>query len=333
VSRVLARLLASQGTTLTDMVAEALAYFLRCQLPNGSVAEDPDTLVICNWDTVNVLKAIARWRPVIGFDDRGAADRLLEYLRSCEEPGGMIHPGFTEPGRGVYCTETTSEYVAALAFLGQVDLARAKALTLRERQLRTGAWHLIDPRVPAGFHAFPPVTAFALLAMRSADVDPRLPDEALGFLVQSQKSSGHFGINRFWYNTPYYPIRPIVAVLAGFGYHSSVAAARDFVCAQQASDGGWPGVDEEFGCALSADLFTALALETLGHAGWSADHRTVRHGLLWLCSRQRPDGSWYGGRYPYPVGDGYPDLRARQDVYTTAQVLSTLHHFASMEGM
>jgi hypothetical protein len=232
----------------------------------------------------------------------------------------------------VYCTETTSEYIAALALLGQVDAARSKARLLRERQLRSGAWELVDPRVPAGFHTFPVVTAFAVLAMQAVDVSPSLPDEALDFLVKSQKSNGHFGINRFWYNAPYYPIRPIVAVLAGFGCHSSVAAAREFLCARQESGGGWPRADEEFGCALSAELFTALALETLGHAGLPAGHRAVRQGLLWLLSRQRSDGSWDGGRYPYPVGGGYPDLRAPQDVYTTAQVLSTLHHFASKES-
>jgi squalene-hopene cyclase-like protein len=203
---------------------------------------------------------------------------------------------------------------------------------LRDRQLPSGAWELADPRVPAGFHTFPPVTAFALLAMRAGGVVPSRPAEAVDFLIRSQKGAGHFGINRFWYNNPYYPIRPVMSVLAEFGCHSAVAAARDFLCAQQGNGGGWPRPREEFGCALSAELLTALALESLGHAHVPTDHRAVRQGLLWLLSRQRPDGSWDGGRYPYPVGAGYPDLRAPQDVYATAQVLSTIHHFARKEG-
>jgi hypothetical protein len=53
----------------------------------------------------------------------------------------------------------------------------------------------------------------------------------------------------------------------------------------------------------------------------------VREGLRWLLGRQRADGSFCGGVFPYPPSEQYKDFRTGQDVYGTAAALVTLRRY------
>jgi hypothetical protein len=316
---------------LVTVVSDALAYFQRHQLPDGSIAEEPTEHLFRCWDTVNALKAIASWRAEVPFTDDGTIGRQLGYLRSREKPSGMISMGedYIDPDK--YCTETSSEYISTLTRLGLTDQARQKAAFLRSRQLPSGGWDLVHPYIPRAFRFAPSVTSFAMMALKDAGVEPAYPDQALDSLARSQTAAGDFGVSRFYYNSPIYFIRPAVAVLAESGYHAAVAAARDFLLDTQRDDGSWTSPSDIVDNDQSAELHTGLALEGLARAGVQADETAARRAVAWLLARRRPDGSWPGGRYPYPAREGYPDVRVQQDVYATSQVLAAFRQLASGE--
>ncbi|MFI7123135.1 prenyltransferase/squalene oxidase repeat-containing protein [Amycolatopsis sp. NPDC049868] len=330
--RQLARLLDRNQMTLPELVIDALEYLRSCRLPDGSIAEDPASLVFHNWDSVNALKAFALWQDTVGFKDEAVVSGILRFLHSCEAPNGMIHSGIPDIGPASYCTETSGEYIDTLARLGLREAAWQRADFLRSQQHRKGNWDLVDPRVPPGFQSMPSVTAFALIALLASEAKPDSLDDALTFLTRSQKPAGDFGANRFYYNSIWYVVRPVTIVLARFGYHPQVAAVRDLVRRRQQPDGSWSGAESDsMAVTVSAELETAWALETLVHAGLTAADSSVRRGLSWLLGRRRPNGSWYGGRYPFPAAPGYPDVRAPQDVCATSQVLTVLFHITNVE--
>ncbi|WP_280236888.1 prenyltransferase/squalene oxidase repeat-containing protein [Nocardia cyriacigeorgica] len=324
---MLAELFDRKSQALTDVVADAFGYFLACQQSDGAIAEDPSSVVFLEWDSVNALKAIALWQRELP-DHAGQLTRgILDFLAGREKPTGMLSWGALEIGPAEYCTETSSEYISALALLGQGDTVGDKVEFLRSRQSPDGPWAEVHSHIPKAFQWESSVTGFALCALDEADVEPLYLDEALDFLAGKQGSEGHFGINWYYYCTHYYLMRPAVAALVQFGDYATVAKARDFVLKQQRPDGCWFSQVEGFRGEPSApELQTALALATLAQAGMSVDDLPVRRAVDWLLDRRRVDGSWFGGRYPYPETDGYRKFRATQHVFTTAQVLTAFKY-------
>jgi len=330
--------LSREDISVLTAVTSALDYFAACQLPDGaipdaSIARYPTANLLKYWDTVNALKAIAIWRNAAtgragksgaAHWDNAIVDRVLAFLRGCEKPNGMISWGTLEVGPSEFCTETSSEYISALTHLGLREQATRKALYLRSRQLPSGAWSEVHPHVPKAFQTTSSVTGFAMMALVELGLEPTYVDEALDFLAKKQTRAGHFGINWFYYNTYYYLTRPATAALAAYGCHSAVAAVCEFTLANQRDDGSWFVEVEGFDDAPSEELQSALALQTLACAGLGLEEPAVRKGLDWLMGRQRADGSWSGGPFPYPNTETYRDFRALQDVYSTSQVLILL---------
>lgn len=312
------------------MVNRAFAYYRACQRPPGYLAQDPDELYLNAWDSINAVRSILLWRDVVPVP-QDIVDGVLDFLRGVETRDGMLSWGTSDIGSARYCTETSSEYIAALTLLGRDGQARPKALFLRERQLPAGPWEEVHPHIPTALQTVPSVTGFALLALSGLDVEPAYIQEATAFLTGSQSAEGHFGLNAYYCATPYYVLRPVVAALMEFGSYAAAARARDFVLDQQAGDGSWFTTIEGYEDFSSPELHTALALETLAHAGGDIDSPAIHRGVSWLMGRQRPDGSWFGGRYAVPATDNYREVRRLQDVYTTAQALSALRLLAVPE--
>jgi prenyltransferase beta subunit len=306
---------------LGRVIGEAMEYFRGCLQPDGSIADDPTSAMFREWDSVNVLKAVGLWQEEIPADLSDVIEAALGFLAAQEKPTGMLSYGGAEIASDKYCAETSSVYITALTLLGRTDQARAKANFLRDRQRPEGPWEVIHPHIPKAFQLEPSVTGFALLALDGLDIEPTHLDEALDFLTGKQHSQGHFGINWYYYACHYYLMWPSVAALANFASYPAVAAARDFVLAQQRPDGSWFNQADGAGTTATPELHTALALATLAHAGMSADEPAVRRAIEWLLAHRRPNGSWCGGDYPYPETDGYRNFHAPQDAYTTAQVL------------
>ncbi len=316
-----------RSLSVDRVVTEACEYFQMVQQPDGSIAEDPSIVVFQEWDSVNALKAMALWQEVLPAVLQAVIDRILAFLATREKPTGMLSWGATEIGPAEYCTETSCEYISSLALLGYGEKARQKAEFLRSRQRPDGPWAEVHSHIPRAFQLESSVTGFALCALDEAGVDPDHLDEALYFLADKQENKGHFGINWYYYCTHYYLMRPAVAALVQFGDYAAAARARDFVLEQQRPDGSWfsevPGFRGE---PSAPELQTALALMTLAQTGFGIDELPVRRAVDWLLDRRRDDGSWFGGRYPYPETESYSSFRATQDVYTTAQVLAAFKY-------
>jgi hypothetical protein len=335
-------LLAEHGLTPGRIAGAAVGYFRSQQQPTGAILDDPAVFVMDIWDNVHALKAVSLWHDEIPAECRRHATELIDgvlgWLRSRETRARVLTWGGAQPDDPTaYCAETTSEYVAALARLGHRRDARLKAAYLRSRQRPGGEWEVEHPYLPTDARVQPSVTGFVLDALLVAGTPPFDLDAALAYLARAQRPDGHFGVHRWYYETPYYFLRPVTAILARYGYHAAVAGARDFVLGRQADDGCWPRDTDD---GSSDEFHTALALETLAHAGLGTDHPAVRRGVDWLLSRRRPDGSWDGGRYPddpeltlslIQASAGARSFgRPPQNVYATAQTLSTLHHLANM---
>jgi squalene cyclase len=327
---MLSSVLECRHPPLGQVIGEAIEYFRGCQQPDGSVADDPTSMMFREWDSVNALKAIALWQEEIHIDLSDVIEPALGFLATQEKPTGMLSWGGAEIASDKYCTETSCEYITALTLLGRTDQARDKADFLRGRQRADGPWEEMHNHIPKAFQLEPSVTGFALLALDGLDLEPAHLDEALDFLAGKQHRDGHFGINWYYYACHYYLMRPSVAALANFASYPAVAAARDFVLAQQQPDGSWFSQADGAGTTAAPELHTALALATLAHAGMSADEPAVRRAIGWLLDRRRPNGSWNGGDYPYPGTDSYRDFRAPQDIFTTAQVLIAFKELETM---
>jgi hypothetical protein len=267
---MLASVLESHHLPLGRVIGEAIGYFRSCQQPNGSIADDPASAQFREWDSVNVLKAIALWQKEIPADVTDVIEPALEFLAAQEKPNGMLNYGGAEIASDKYCAETSSEYITALTLLGRTDQACAKANLLRDRQRADGPWEEMHNHIPKAFQLEPSVTGFALLALDGLDIEPAHVEEALDFLAGKQHSDGHFGINWYYYACHYYLMRPSVAALANFASYPAVAAARDFVLAQQRPDGSWFSQADGAGTTAAPELHTALALATLAHARVSA---------------------------------------------------------------
>ncbi|XYI03542.1 prenyltransferase/squalene oxidase repeat-containing protein [Sorangium sp. So ce1128] len=329
---MLKQLTADRGTTLERVVRSGLLALCDHQREDGYITDGPESKLIDIWDSVNALKALLVWKGAVPVERAThAAARVASLLQSLEKPTGMISWGQLEIGATEYCSETSSEYIMVLAEMGRAEEARRKALFLRSKQLPAGPWPEVHPHVPRAFQTMPSVTGFALQALLAADVEPLYLGEALAFLVKGQNAEGHWGSNWFFYATPYYVTRPVSDALARFGYYHVLARLRDHVLSDQRQDGSWHRQMEGFSRPMSADLHTALALETLIHCGLTPRDEAVQKGVAWLLGQQLASGAWKGGTFPYPDSEAYSDFHVTQDVYTTSQVLLALKRIAQSE--
>jgi hypothetical protein len=245
-------------------------------------------------------------------------DAAIGFLRRCENPQGLVEHNRRHDGS--HCVETTSVYVELLAARhgASPELAH-KARLLREAQLPSGRWRIVNRAIPEPIQEFPSVTAMALGALGAAGVAPRLGAEAERALLSSQDPDGHFGIEWQYYGTPYYALAAVLGELRGGDAAAARRRARAYLDRTQQPDGSWYHEPPRGGRGASRELQTALALLACLRGGAAADDAVVARGLAWLLAHQAEDGSWPGGYFPAPRST------KREDVYATAQALEALH--------
>jgi hypothetical protein len=316
-------------TNTKDLVGRALAYIRSRQLDNGCITDDRRNLILGIWDSVHALRAFARWKEELSPAQAESLERARAYLKGNETPEGLMSWGDREPGQ--YSAETSSEYLTALFHAGARDEAAARVMRLRGAQLPSGAWRENHSHIPEVFQTMPSVTAFVLRTFCLVGLSPPRPEQALQLLVKSQNEEGHWGYNWYYNAVPYYVTMPVTDALARYSCYAPLAKARDYVLRRQRPDGSWSFDAEGFVNQLSAEVHTTYALETLMSCGLEPDERPVRAGIQWLLERQREDGSWLGGVFPYPPSEQYRDFRTGQDVYGTAAILVTLHRYFHFE--
>lgn len=317
---------------LSELLGKAFEFIASKQLSDGCITDTHENLILGIWDSVHALRAYALWRDQLPGQHKTTLEKLRMFLHASETPEGLISWGDKEPGE--YSGETSSEYITALIHLGEKAAALAKAHTLRAAQTPSGPWRETHKHIPEVFQTMPSVTGFVLRVMWLLELEPPYPEKALSFLMSSQNEEGHWGYNWYYNAVPYYVTMPVTAALARFNCYRALAKTRTYVLSRQRENGSWffdmADIAGQYEKQLSDCIHTAYALETLANCGLMPDDPPVQKGLSWLLKRQRADGSWHGGSFPYPPSEQYNNFRTTQDVYGTATVLVALRRFVDL---
>ncbi len=305
----------------------ALHYLERRQKTDGAICDDahPGFNV---WETILAARAIHAWAQEASFEAGPLLIRALHFLFRAENSAGMVYHNDTDEFPDTYCLETSAEYIQLmLALYPSVrPEIRAKLAFVRQAQLDSGEWNVVNPTVPEDFQRFPSVTAYALKALALGEIVPIHENAALDALLDTQATAGHWGANWMVYGTPNYALALVLEALAPHRANQreeqSMERAQEFLRESQQPDGSWHRAVEGAVRQPSAELHTALALQACLSTGLGPASETVQRGTAWLLGRQRPDGSWDGGFFPTPAD--YRTVK-REDVYATAQALLALH--------
>lgn len=307
---------------IRNQVKRAVSFFEKIQGDDGSICEPSQVFDV--WETINACLATLAWRDLIG-DRSLLLTKAALFLRSSETSEGMVLHNSYDEG---YCLEASSEYVRfLLTFLTKVDLVAIKKMQfIAKVQPPNGAWKIANPFIH--LQEFPSVTGFALRCLMMGNMACLHLESALRFLSDSQKQEGHWGIDRAYYGTPYYAMVPIVEVLAANNgerkFNSELLKAEKYLVDNQKKDGSWINKKMLYDNETSAELQTALALQSCFATGMNWDNKVVEKGFKWLLSRQLRDGSWQGGHFPFRDREN----KKKEDIYATSQSLIAIHKYS-----
>lgn len=299
-------------------------YLKRQQKADGAIFPGPFSAFDI-WESVNAALSLSLWDEKVGDDLRPVVLKALNFVRQMESPNGLvIHGRYL---KGAVCIETSAEYVRLLtAVYGPLDRSvLAKSDILRSRHPKNGIWMIQNPEIPEVWQRFPSVTAFVLRALSVSGTQPNDVHESLEFLKESQNKSGHWGISPYYYGTPFYAMAPILEVLNSNTpkHGETLARARDYITRSQRIDGSWYQKLEGVLGSSSAELQTALALMSCTHIDLGPGSEVFDKGIKYLIQKQRKDGSWNGGYFPY----NDPKKKKKEDLYATTLALKVLYDY------
>jgi hypothetical protein len=315
------------------IVKEAIDFLKHNQQADGAVCESAYP-VFNVWETIQSLNATLLWtRHGQFYIEPRFYTRGLAFLKSAEKSSGLVLHNNRAEYQDLFCVETSAEYIRLLLRLSpqmKPDMA-AKLQVIQALQMPTGYWHVASPEVPPELQAFPSVTAFAMRALAYGDYRSKYDSLALDFLMQSQKDEGHWGVEWQYYGTPFYPMEPILNVLAQRNqqgrYDRALQKAKKYLLNSQHNDGRWYYPLGGFRSHLSAETQTALALQCCFACGLTPGDAAVVKGMKWLLSRQEIDGSWNGGEFPIPNAR---NKCKREEVYATSLTLIALYRYEQL---
>ena len=309
---------------LLETAKLGINYLKRQQKADGAIFPGPFSAFDI-WESVNAALLISIWDEIIDEDLRPVVVNVLKFVRRMESPNGLvIHGRYL---KGAVCIETSAEYVRLLTRVyGPLDESvRVKSAVLRSLQQKNGIWAIQNPEIPKKWQNFPSVTAFVLRALSVSDKQANHFNKGLDFLKHSQNEKGHWGISPFYYGTPFYAMAPVLEVLShnGAKFGETKGLAKTHLESSQRIDGNWyVKVDHVIGFT-SAELQTALALLSCAHCGLGPGSKVYDKGIKWLIQKQRKDGSWNGGYFPY----NDPKKKKKEDLYATTLSLKVLYDY------
>ncbi|WP_409464572.1 prenyltransferase/squalene oxidase repeat-containing protein [Amycolatopsis sp. GA6-003] len=297
-----------------DLQLASLHYLLQTQREDGSWAIDRDLEISV---TAYAVMALGEFRDPA---DDPALRRTREWLLRNQwikpfrqfgiPPGGW---GWANPS-GWPESEDTAVVLGALADLGVPRTHPAVQLGIQwllKMQNRDGSWsewvrdtHLMNDRPCPG------VTAHAVLALRRFG----LPDSPGSALARAREYlRGHQGndgsIASVWFRDNTHGTSRLLEVFAGDGRSPAAAAARKWLLANQAGDGGWP-LRHELPPKGSTAEETAWALFALLADGEDPGGPAVLRAVEWLVNHQDDQGTWRPGN----VGLYFDDLCYTDDL-------------------
>lgn len=301
-------------------------YLKRQQKANGAIFPGPFSAFDI-WESVNAALLLALWDDKIEDDLRPVVLKALNFVRRMESHNGLvIHGRYL---KGAVCVETSAEYVRLLnAVYGPLDGSmRVKSAILRSQQQKNGVWTIQNPEIPKEWQSFPSVTAFVFRALLASDTPPNHFDGGLEFLKHSQNEEGHWGVSPYYYGTPFYAMAPVLEVLSHnpSKYGETLTRAKAYLTRSQRIDGSWYYKVGHFIGYPSAELQTALALLSCTRCNLGPRSNVFDKGIKWLIQKQKKDGSWDGGYFPY----NDPRKIKKEDLYATTLALKVLYDYYS----
>ncbi len=312
-----------------DLRLASLRYLLGTQRPDGSWAIDRDLEISV---TAYAVMALAEFGDVAAERQlRRTRDWLLDSQWNRPfAPLGLPSGGWAWANpSGWPESEDTAVVLGVLADLGVPRGHPAVELGIRwllRMQNKDGSWSewvrnstIMNDRPCAG------VTAHAVLALRRFGVSCA-PDSAiargLSYLDGHRQADG--SIASVWFrDSTHGTSRLLEAFTATRNAPAPAArAARDWLVAEQADDGGWPRHHELPPEGTTVEE-TAWALFALLHAGHDPAAPEVLRAVDWLVERQDDRGTWR----PSNVGLYFDDLCYTDDLIAHTFALRALGRF------
>ncbi|MDA8318127.1 MAG: squalene--hopene cyclase [Actinomycetota bacterium] len=297
-----------------------------------------------------VLTTAARW--LVG--EEVTVDGDWKVRRPRLSPGGWAFEFANDHYPDI---DDTAEVVLSLLRASEDDhgaVARATDWVLG-MQCRDGGWAAFDvdntralcrklPFCDFGELIDPPsadVTAHVVEMLAALEAAGRRSDRAalergVAWLLAHQEVDGSwFGR---WGANYVYGTGAVLPALVAAGVptaHPAVRRAVEWLCARQNDDGGWGEDLRSYddpswaGRGTSTASQTAWALLALLAAG-EAERRPTHRGIEFLCTTQRPDGTW---DEPWFTGTGFPgDFYINYHLYRLVFPITALGRFVHGGG-
>ncbi|MDA8314416.1 MAG: squalene--hopene cyclase [Actinomycetota bacterium] len=250
------------------------------------------------------------------------AEVVLSLLRSSEDDHGAIARA-TDWVLGMQCRDG-----GWAAF----DVDNTRALCRKLPFCDFG--ELIDP--PSADVTAHVVEMLAALEAAGRRSDRVALERGVAWLLEHQEPDGSwFGR---WGANYVYGTGAVLPALVAAGVptsHPAVRRAVEWLCARQNDDGGWGEDLRSYddpswaGRGASTASQTAWALLALLAAG-EADRSSTRRGVEFLCTTQRPDGTW---DEPWFTGTGFPgDFYINYHLYRLVFPITALGRFVHGGG-
>lgn len=309
-----------------DLQLASLRYLLGTQRADGSWAIDRDLEISV---TAYSIMALSEFTEVAAEPQ---LDRTRDWLLDAQwnrpfTPLGLPAGGWAWANpSGWPETEDTAVVLGVLADLGVPRHHPAVELGIRwllGMQNKDGSWsewvrdsHIMNDRPCAG------VTAHTVMALHRYGVTGSAARRGLSYLNTHRAGDG--SIASVWFRDSTHGTSRLLEAFSAAGRAGEPAAraARDWLLAQQADDGGWPRHHDLPPDGTTAEE-TAWALFALLHAGHDPSDPVVLRGLDWLADRQDDQGTWKPSR----VGLYFDDLCYTDDLIAHTFALRALGRF------
>jgi squalene-hopene/tetraprenyl-beta-curcumene cyclase len=314
------------GNIGADIQRGLLNFLLTTRREDGSWATDRDLEIAVTAYAVLALAELGK----VAVEPR--LDRTRDWLLSTQwrrpfdplqQPAGgwswSVPSGWPE-------SEDTAVVLAVLAELGlplKDPSMRLGLDWLLSRQNNDGSWAEWVRNTGETFDApCPGVTAHVVMALHRCGGERERSSlrRALRYLAKAQQTDGSF--DSLWFRDSTHGTAKVLEAYAELGQVDAPVATktRDWLLAQQRSDGAWPAVVHEGPLPGGTAEETAWATYSLLRSGCNPADPRIRRAVEWLVDRQDEAGTWA----PSAVGLYYPTMFYSSDLIAHAYALRTL---------
>lgn len=288
------------GGNYEKAVADAVEYLIRGSKPDGSGWSDFPTNrsgESTSWVTAHVLSQVGSLLP-----PRFARTILDSLLTQRQQNGGW---GFSE-SVPPDCDSTVHALWAMLKLNAtHLDISESIEFVLSHQTQQGGFSTYKDGLSLVRYrgtgdesnyqgwtqpHVCVTAVVLEVLSQFSEDIPPQVLDNALDFLLETQKAEGYW--ESYWWRSKYFATARIIKYLNAIDdsrVESALAKALNWLCASVDAEGFWSnGYDLGNPCPLS----TAHCVNAL--IGIDTRLDLILKATSWLVAHQNTAGSWTG---------------------------------------